>query len=625
MKQVAQNYRSGELVVLEVPEPACRPGGVLVRSLYSLISTGTEVAKVNEAKLSLLGKARARPDQVKKVLESVAQQGLRTTYSKAMNRLDSLTPLGYSVAGIVIEVGAGADEFRVGQLVACAGNEYALHAEVNWVPVNLCVPVPDGVSPRLAAFATVGAIALHGVRRAEPQLGDTAVVIGLGLIGQVVVRLLTRAGAQVVGLDTVAERCRVAERGGAAVCDTPDPAGLQRLEQALARLTEGIGADQVLLTAGGSAQGPVEAAARLARDRARVVDIGRLDLHLPWNTYYEKELDVRFSRSYGPGRYDDLYEVAGIDYPVGYVRWTERRNLSAFLDLVRSGMPFDELLSDVFPVTEATSVYEGLRGGSLRGIGYLFSYPDLEPIGAQQPARRTVVESTTRPLTTGRDDVRLGFIGAGNYAYLDAAADPEGPSEGDALDCRDLDVALSGERSAPVRLRPGIDRCGRGAVGRVDRRRVHRHPAQLARGARVPGARVRQGRFRGKAARPHRRTARTGRRDGAEHGHHRLMVGFNRRFAPMITQLRAAFGAPAGASMLRYLVERRSARSQELVPQRARGGCRASWGRADTSSTRPAGGWAPSRWRWSPWRRTSIAIYTWCCGTTTVRSPASIT
>jgi len=554
MKQVAQNYRSGELVVLEVPEPACRPGGVLVRSLYSLISTGTEVAKVNEAKLSLLGKARARPDQVKKVLESVAQQGLRTTYSKAMNRLDSLTPLGYSVAGIVIEVGAGADEFRVGQLVACAGNEYALHAEVNWVPVNLCVPVPDGVSPRLAAFATVGAIALHGVRRAEPQLGDTAVVIGLGLIGQVVVRLLTRAGAQVVGLDTVAERCRVAERGGAAVCDTPDPAGLQRLEQALARLTEGIGADQVLLTAGGSAQGPVEAAARLARDRARVVDIGRLDLHLPWNTYYEKELDVRFSRSYGPGRYDDLYEVAGIDYPVGYVRWTERRNLSAFLDLVRSGMPFDELLSDVFPVTEATSVYEGLRGGSLRGIGYLFSYPDLEPIGAQQPARRTVVESTTRPLTTGRDDVRLGFIGAGNYASsmllptlkgrpkvtLSTVVTSTSLSAANAQ--RRFGFARASTDVAEVLSDESID-----AVFIVTRHSSH---AELVCRALESGKAVFVEKPLALTEEQLERVVETARNTG----NHRLMVGFNRRFAPMITQLRAAFGAPAGASMLRYLV-----------------------------------------------------------------------
>src|ERR1700689_3877252 len=187
MKQIALQYKTGDLSVLDVPVPSCRPGGVLVRSLYSLISTGTEMMKVTEANLSLVGKARARPDQVHKLVESVSRQGLRATYSKAMSQLGSYTPLGYSMAGVVIEVGSGAEEFKVGQLVACAGNEYALHAEVDWVPVNLCVPVPDGVDPRHAAFATVGAIAMHGVRRAGTQLGDTACVVGLGLVGQIVV------------------------------------------------------------------------------------------------------------------------------------------------------------------------------------------------------------------------------------------------------------------------------------------------------------------------------------------------------------------------------------------------------------------------------------------------------
>src|SRR6188472_3646378 len=212
MKQVAQNYKSGDLAVVDVPAPACQPGGVLIRSLYSVISTGTELMKVSEARMSLLSKARARPDQVRKLLDSVAQQGALATYQKAMNRLDSYTPLGYSLCGVVVEVGRGADEFTVGQLVAAAGNEHALHAEHNWIPVNLCVPVPKGVSPEHAAFSTVGAIAMHGVRRAEVQLGDTACVIGLGLIGQLVVRLLIAAGVQVVGIDPVLERCQLAEK-----------------------------------------------------------------------------------------------------------------------------------------------------------------------------------------------------------------------------------------------------------------------------------------------------------------------------------------------------------------------------------------------------------------------------
>ena len=215
MKQIAQNYKSGELAVLDVPAPTCRPGGVLVQSLFSLISTGTEMMKVTEAKMSLVGMARARPDQVRKVMDSVSQQGLMTTYKKAMTKLDSYTPLGYSLCGVVTEVGQGASEFHVGQLVAAAGNEYALHAEYNWIPVNMCVPVPRDVAPEHAAFSTVGAIAMQGVRQAEVQLGETACVIGLGLVGQLAVRLLVAAGVRVVGLDLIADRCQLAEQAGA--------------------------------------------------------------------------------------------------------------------------------------------------------------------------------------------------------------------------------------------------------------------------------------------------------------------------------------------------------------------------------------------------------------------------
>src|SRR5262249_45394957 len=203
MKQIAQNYKSRDLTGLDVPAPVCRPGGVLVQSLFSLISTGTEMMKLTEAKMSMVGKARARPDQVRKVVDAVAQQGMVATYKKVMNRLDSYTPLGYSLCGVVVEVGHGAQGVHVGQLVAAARNEYGRHAECNWVPVNLCVPVPGGVSPEHAAFSTVGAIAMHGVRRAEVQLGDTACVIGLGLVGQLVVRLLVASGVRVVGLEVV--------------------------------------------------------------------------------------------------------------------------------------------------------------------------------------------------------------------------------------------------------------------------------------------------------------------------------------------------------------------------------------------------------------------------------------
>jgi len=421
MKQVAQNYKSGELAVLDVPAPACKPGGVLVRSLYSLISTGTEMMKVSEARMSLLGKARARPDQVRKMVDSVAQQGAVATYKKAMSRLDSYTPLGYSLCGVVVEVGVGAEQFSVGQMVAAAGNEFALHAELNWVPTNLCVPVPDGVAAEHAAFATVGAIAMQGVRRAEVALGETACVIGLGLIGQLVVRLLVAYGVQVVGLDVVAARCRAAEKAGAVACAAPDEAGLSEIEQVLLSRTGGLGADHILLAAGGDSNGPVEVAARLARDRARVVDIGKTRLDLPWNSYYEKELDVRFSRSYGPGRYDDRYELEGVDYPAGYVRWTERRNLACFVDLLADGsVDVGSLISGTYPIEDAADVYGRLGAGSLEGIGFLLSYGPVPD--AESPERTIQTSAHTEPVAASRSriprsaGVRIGFVGAGNYA-----------------------------------------------------------------------------------------------------------------------------------------------------------------------------------------------------------------
>src|ERR1700693_4157202 len=210
MKQIAQNYKSGEVSLVEVPAPGCRPGGVVVRSAYSIISAGTEMMKISEGKMSLIGKARARPDQVRKVIQSVRQQGLSTTYRKVMNRLDSYTPLGYSLAGIVVEIGRGVEDFRVGQRVACAGNQYALHAEFNWVPESMCVRGPEGVDLQQAALTTVGAIALHGMRQSEIRLGESACVIGLGLVGQILVRLLRGGGVFVVGADVVADRCRLA-------------------------------------------------------------------------------------------------------------------------------------------------------------------------------------------------------------------------------------------------------------------------------------------------------------------------------------------------------------------------------------------------------------------------------
>ncbi len=556
MKQIAQNYKSGELSVLDVPAPVCRPGGVLVQSLFSLISTGTEMMKLTEAKLSMAGKARARPDQVRKVLDSVAQQGAVTTYKKVMNRLDSYTPLGYSLCGVVVEVGRGAEEFHVGELVAAAGNEYALHAEYNWVPTNMCVAVPRGVSPEHASFATVGAIAMHGVRRSEVQLGDTACVIGLGLVGQLVVRLLVASGVKVIGLDVLEDRCRLAEKAGAVLCAAPTDEGMAAAQLALAEISGGRGADHVLLAAGGSSNGPVEAAAKLARDRARVVDIGKTRLDLPWNAYYDKELDVRFSRSYGPGRYDDHYELEGIDYPAGYVRWTERRNIECFLDLIgRKEIEVESLVSGVFPMENATAVYDDIASGALAAVGVLLEYP-ARPADSQPRAASQLV-SAQRPSAargTGQEQLAVGFIGAGNYAtsmLLPHLARLKTVQLAHVATTRSLSAVNAqrkfGFTTASTTADAVLEDKSLGAIFIVTRH--HTHADLVCRALET-----------GKAVFVEKPLALT--RDElarimdvvASTGNDRLMVGFNRRFAPLLTEMRTRFGPPNLASVTRYLV-----------------------------------------------------------------------
>jgi predicted dehydrogenase/threonine dehydrogenase-like Zn-dependent dehydrogenase len=557
MKQIAQNYKSGELTVLDAPAPACRPGGVLVRSLFSLISTGTEMMKVSEASKSMVGMARARPDQVRKVLDQLQQQGVVTTYKKVMNKLDSYTPLGYSLCGVVTEVGRGAEEFTVGQLVAAAGNEHALHAEYNWVPVNLCAAVPPGVLPEHAAFSTVASIAMQGVRRAEPQLGETAAVIGLGLVGQLVVRLLIAAGVQVVGIDPVPERCRLAEKAGAAAAGAPGELDVVLTE--LSRITAGRGGDHVFLAAGGSTNGPVEMAVKLARDRARVVDIGKMKLDLPWNAYYEKELDVRFSRSYGPGRYDDRYELQGIDYPAGYVRWTEKRNLESVLDLIaRNALDVSPLIDGVFPVADAAKVYAGLKSGGLKAVGVLLEYPvpagDVPPPATSrlQPAAARSAAPAGRG--SGGAPVTIGFIGAGSYAssmLLPSLARIDGARLAHVATTRSLS-ALNAQRTfgfatASTTAEAVLEDEELDAIFIVTRHATH---ASLVCRALETG----------KAVFVEKPLALTREETGliaetvARTGNDRLMVGFNRRFAPLMRAMRKGFGPGARGSVTRYLV-----------------------------------------------------------------------
>ncbi|MEU1179614.1 bi-domain-containing oxidoreductase [Streptomyces sp. NPDC005820] len=555
MKQVVQNYKSGELALLDVPVPGCKPDGVLVRSAYSLISTGTELMKVSEAGMSMLGKARSRPDQVAKVVQSVATNGLPATYRKVMGKLDSYTPLGYSLCGVVEQVGAGIDDVKVGDLVACAGNEHALHAELNWVPKNLYAPVPDGLAPRHAAFGTVGSIALQGVRQGESRLGEVALVIGLGLIGQLVVQLLTASGVRVVGADPDPARCELAERLGAAACGDPaSPA----VENAVAELTDGHGVDQVYLAAGGGSNQPVELAARLSRDRGRVVDIGKCRLDLPWNAYYEKELDVRFSRSYGPGRYDPEYELEGRDYPIGYVRWTERRNLACFLDLVARGrVDVEPLVSHIADFDDAVETYRSLKDGDLKAVAVLFRYPEQEAEKAEAEAPVVAVPAVSvqrSPARAAGTPVRLAFVGAGNYAtsmLLPHLARREGVELSTVVTTTALSAANAQRKFGFAGATTDLDAVlGDKSIDAVFVVTRHSSHADLTRKALLAGKSVfvekplalTEDELAGVLAAVE------------ESGNDRLQVGFNRRFAPLLQEARKRFGARTGPASLRYLV-----------------------------------------------------------------------
>lgn len=410
MKQVVQNYSNGNLWVEQVPAPRCRKGGVLVRTGWSLVSAGTERMKVDQAKMSFLKMARSRPDKVAQVVQSVRQVGLLETVAKVRERLDSMTPLGYSLAGFVEEVGAGLDEFRVGDRVACGGEGIACHAEFVLVPRNLCVRVPDGVDLKDAAFTTVGAIALQGVRQAGVTIGDSVVVLGLGLVGLLAVQILKAAGCHVIGVDLDPKKVELAKACGA---DAAWPRSLHSLEENIRAATHGRGPDVVYIAASTQSTDPMELAGRVCRDRGRVVIVGMVKVEADWRTYYQKELAVVLSRSYGPGRYDRTYELKGVDYPIGYVRWTQRRNFEEFLRLVATRRVTPALLQPAeFPIDDAEKAYAELRESPQKhSVGILFRYPETDA-----PARRIPVVQKPSARDRRLGQVGISVIGAGNFA-----------------------------------------------------------------------------------------------------------------------------------------------------------------------------------------------------------------
>lgn len=410
MKQIVQNYRTGALYLESVPTPQCRAGGVLVRTVYSLVSSGTERMKVDQARMSLIAKAKARPDKVKQVLQSVRQVGLTETLNKVRERLDALTPLGYSLSGVVEAVGAGVDDLRIGDAVACAGEGIAMHAEFVAVPRNLCVKIPDGVRMQDAAFSTVGAISLNGVRQAGVALGDCVMVVGLGLVGLLAVQILKAAGCRVIGIDVDPSKIELARTCGADLAILRTDHALKAM---VSEFTRGIGPDAAYIAASTKSSDPLDLAGELLRDRGRVVIVGMVPVQADWQTYYGKELSVVMSRSYGPGRYDPAYEHKGMDYPIGYVRWTEGRNLEEFLRLLAAGSVSPARLSpSVFRFSDAPRAYQELHDAPGRhAVGMLFEYP------TDARVERTVTLPKSGGTSKSKEDqISIGMIGAGNFA-----------------------------------------------------------------------------------------------------------------------------------------------------------------------------------------------------------------
>ncbi len=415
MKQVVQNLKTGEIRVDELPPPAMKSGGILVKNYFSLISAGTEKSSVDLGKMNMLQKARSRPDDVKKVLQEIKLNGFLKTYKRVMSKLDSLKPLGYSTSGVVLAADAGSSQFKPGDRVACAGAGYAIHSDIIFVPKNLAVKVPDEVPLDDAAYSTLGAIAMQGVRQAQPALGENIVVIGLGLVGLLAVQILKANGCRVFGIDVDPVSARFArEMGADETCERS--AEVKSLVNAFC---DGYGADAVIIAAATRSSDPVALAGEIARDRSRIVMIGATGMNMPRPPYYTKELEFKLSRSYGPGRYDPEYEEHGHDYPIGYVRWTENRNMKEFVRLLKdSKVNVAGLTTHRFPLRDAARAYSLISGKKTeRYIGILLEY-EKEGGEVSVPGKIGASDTLLQPKTDAfrKSPSTIAFIGAGSFA-----------------------------------------------------------------------------------------------------------------------------------------------------------------------------------------------------------------
>jgi len=532
MKQVFLRMGKGDAVVEEIPPPVIKSGGILVRNGFSLISSGTERASISAGGGGIVQKAAERPDRVKKVFESLYKDGISATYRKVIEKVSELTPIGYSSSGIVQEVGGGVDEFSQGDRVACAGVGYANHAQIIFVPKNLSVCVPEGVRLDHAAFASIGAIALHGVRQSGAVLGERVAVIGLGLLGLLAVQILRAGGVRVIGLDIDEERVKFSKELGA---DAGVVIGKGDETAAAKAFTNSLGVDAAIITAATTSSEPIAMAGSICRDRARVVVVGDVGMQVPRDIFYRKELSLVLSRSYGPGRYDPLYEEGGIDYPPGYVRWTEARNMKEFLELVKAGkVNVERLITHRFPFEEASRAYDILAGRKEeRYLGILLSYGMEEPV-----ASRIILSAAPKYEPKGK--LSIGFIGAGAFAQsvlLPALKDVRGVT----LKGVATATGLSGKK---VAQKFGFEYCttkseeilGDAGIDTIFIATRHNLHAPIAIAAMKKGKAV----FMEKPMAVNEAELGELMKVWRETGG-RLLVGFNRRFSPLIDRMKTFF------------------------------------------------------------------------------------
>lgn len=406
MQQLTQKLGSGEMQIQDLPLPQVGKGMVMVKNHYSLISSGTEGSTVKAARKSLIGKAKERPQQVKQVLDVLRKQGIVQTYRAVMKKLDAYSPLGYSCAGEIIEVAADVGEFKVGDLVACAGAGYASHAEIITVPVNLCVKLEKDTDLSLACYNTLGAIALQGIRQADLRLGESCAVIGLGLIGQLACLQLKASGTQVIGIDVSESAVKTAAAHCADLAISRNTSGINSI---IDEYTNGLGVDAVIITAATSSLDPINFAGSIARKKGTVVVLGAVPTGFDRDPYYyKKELNLKMSCSYGPGRYDSSYEEKGIDYPAAYVRWTEKRNMEAFQRLVSNrAIDLSYLTTHTFEFDEAPKAYDLVTTHGEPFLGIVLKYD----VAKKHEQERINISATEK---TGK--INLAFIGAGSYA-----------------------------------------------------------------------------------------------------------------------------------------------------------------------------------------------------------------